>query len=68
MTKSQIIRNLIKSSGCKTQKEFALKHNKQPNQVSEWLTDKRHISNAVLQEIAKKEGYKLKIELKIEKL
>jgi len=68
MTKSQIIRNLIILSGCKTQKEFALKHNKQPNQVSEWLTDKRHISNNILQEIAKKEGYKLKIELKIEKL
>lgn len=68
MTKSQIIRNLIILSGCKTQKEFALKHNKQPNQVSEWLTCKRHISNNILQEIAKKEGYKLKIELKIEKL
>ena len=68
MTKSQIIRNLIILSGCKTQKEFALKHNKQPNQVSEWLTDKRHISNNILQEIAKKEGYLLIIELKLEKL
>lgn len=65
MTKIQILRELI---GNRTQKEFALKHNKQPNQVSEWLTDKRNISNNILQEIAKKEGYKLKIELKIEKL
>jgi len=68
MTKPQTIRNLIELSGCKTQKEFALKHGKQPNQVSEWLTNKRHISYAILQEIANKEGYLLTIEFKLEKL
>lgn len=68
MTKPQTIRNLIELSGCKTQKEFALKHGKQPNQVSEWLTNKRHISDAILQEIANKEGYKLNINYQLEKL
>jgi len=68
MTKPQTIRNLIELSGCKTQKEFALKHNKQPNQVSEWLTNKRHISDVILQEIANKEGFKLNINYQLEKL
>lgn len=68
MTKQQTIRNLIELSGCKTQKEFALKHGKQQNQVSEWLTNKRHISEAILQEIASKEGFKLNINYQLEKL
>lgn len=65
MTKENILRELI---GNRTQKEFALKHGKQPNQISEWLTNKRHISNCTLTEIAKTEGYKLTITLKLEKL
>lgn len=65
MTKTQILRELI---GNRTQKEFALKHGKGANQVSEWLTSKRHISYTTLQEIAKNEGYKLSIEFKLEKL
>jgi len=68
MTKKNILRELIFLSTCKTQKEFALKHGKQPNQISEWLTNKRHISNINLEAIAKKEGYKLTITLKLEKL
>jgi len=68
MTKENILRELIFLSTCKTQKEFALKHGKQPNQISEWLTNKRHISNINLEAIAKKEGYKLSINLKLEKL
>ena len=65
MTKQQTLRTLI---GNRTQKEFALKHGKHPNQVSEWLTSKRHISDAILQEIATKEGYKLNINYQLEKL
>lgn len=65
MTKQNALRVLI---GNRTQKQFALKHGKQPNQISEWLTNKRHISNKTLTEIAKKEGFKLSIELKLEKL
>ena len=65
MTKIQTLRELI---GNRTQKEFALKHGKGANQVSEWLTSKRHISDAILQEIANKEGYKLNINYQLEKL
>lgn len=65
MTKQQILKNLI---GNRTQKEFALKHGKGANQISEWLTNKRHISDAILHEIAKNEGYHLSIEFKLEKL
>ena len=61
MTKQQTLKTLI---GNRTQKEFALKHGKGANQVSEWLTSKRHISDAILQEIATKEGNKLSIEFK----
>jgi len=68
MTKENILRELIFLSNCKTQKEFALKHGKQPNQVSEWLTNKRHISNTTLEQIAKLEGYKLTITLKLEEI
>lgn len=65
MTKQQILKTLI---GNRTQKEFALKHGKGANQVSEWLTNKRHISDAILQEIATQEGYKLNINYKLQKL
>ena len=65
MTKTDILRELIDN---RTQKEFALKHGKQPNQISEWLTNKRHISNATLEKIAKTEGYKIINEIKLEKL
>ena len=65
MTKIQILKILI---GNRTQKEFALKHGKGANQVSEWLTKKRHISDAMLREIANKEGYKLNINYKLQKL
>lgn len=65
MTKQQTLRTLI---GNRTQKEFALKHGKCANQISEWLTNKRHISDAMLQEIASKEGYKLNINYQLEKL
>ena len=65
MTKQQTLKTLI---GNRTQKEFALKHGKGANQVSEWLTKKRHISDAMLQEIANKEGYKLNINYQLEKL
>lgn len=65
MTKQQILKNLI---GNRTQKEFALKHGKGANQISEWLTNKRHISDAILQEIATKEGYKLNINYQLERL
>lgn len=65
MTKQNTLRTLI---GNRTQKEFALIHGKQPNQISEWLTNKRHISNTTLTEIAKKEGYLLSIEYKLNKI
>jgi transcriptional regulator with XRE-family HTH domain len=65
MSKENILRELI---GNRTQKEFALKHGKGEVQVSEWMTNKRHISNTTLEKIAKIEGYKLTITLKLEKL
>lgn len=68
MTKQKIIHNLVKLSGCVTQKSFAEKHGLRPERISEWITGKKNISNINLELMAKKEGYKLKIELKIEKL
>lgn len=67
MTKPQLIKNLIELSGL-NQKQFALKHGKSENQVSEWKTGKRHICNDTITEMAKKEGFKLTIELKLERL
>lgn len=68
MTKPQIMRRLINSSGCVTQKEFAHKHGTQPERISEWVTGSVEVSNKTLTEIAKTEGFKLTIELKLEKL
>jgi len=68
MTKKQTIRNLIELSGCGTQKRFAEKHGLRPERISEWITGKKNISNNNLIELAKKEGYKLSIEYKLEKL
>lgn len=68
MTKQQIMRRLIISSDCVTQKAFAKKHGTQPERISEWVTGSVEISNKTLTEIAKKEGFKLTIELKLEKL
>lgn len=68
MTKQQVLRSLITKSGCATQKEFAEKHGKIPNQISEWMHKKRDISIQILQEIAKTEGYKLQIDYKLEKI
>jgi transcriptional regulator with XRE-family HTH domain len=65
MSKENILRELI---GNRTQKEFALKHGKGENQVSEWLTNKRHISFPTLEKIAKTEGYKIINEIKLERL
>lgn len=67
MTKPQLIKNLIELSGL-NQEKFALKHGKGENQVSEWKTGKRIICDKTLTEIAKNEGFKLTIELKLEKL
>jgi len=68
MTKENTLQQLINTSGCKTQKEFAKKHGKGENQISEWLLRTRNISNDTLKEIANKEGYLLTIEFKLEKL
>lgn len=68
MTKQQALRNLINSSGCVTQKAFAKKHGVIYQTVGKWLSGQRNICNEKLQEIAKNEGFKLTIELKLEKL
>ena len=68
MTKPQIIRNLIELSGCGTIKEFAERHGYTRQRISEWQRGVRNISNTTLEQIAKKEGYKLTITLKLEKL
>ena len=68
MTKQQAVRNLIELSGCVNQTEFAIKHGVTQQRISEWLRGIRNISNGNLEEIAKKEGYLLTIELKLEKL
>lgn len=63
MTKPEILRELI---GNRTQKEFALRHGRGANQISEWLTSKRHISDAILREIATKEGYRLNVNYQLQ--
>ena len=68
MTKQQTLRGLIELSGCVTQKAFAEKHGVIYQTVGKWISGQRNICNDKLQEIAKKEGYKLSIEFKLEKL
>ena len=68
MTKQKIIRNLIELSGCGTQKKFAERHGYTRQRISEWQRGVRNISNINLEAIAKIEGYKLTINLKLEKL
>jgi transcriptional regulator with XRE-family HTH domain len=65
MTKPQTLRTLI---GSMTQKAFAEKHGIRSEIISKWLSGQRNICNEKLQEIANKEGYKLTIEFKLEKL
>lgn len=68
MTKQQTIRNLIQLSGCGTIKEFAQRHEIPYQRVSEWQRGIRNIRDGTLSDIAKKEGFKLTIEFKLEKL
>ena len=68
MTKQKIIRNLITLSGCGTQKKFAEKHGFKPERISEWKRGTKNIHDKTLSDIAEKEGYKLSIEFKLEKL
>ena len=68
MTKPQIISSLIELSGCGTIKEFAERHGYTRQRISEWQRGVRNISNSNLEAIAKKEGYNLTINLKLEKL
>lgn len=68
MTKQQTLRSLIELSGCVTQKAFAEKHGVIYQTVGKWLSGQRNISNGTLSDIATKEGYKLSIEFKLEKL
>lgn len=68
MTKQQTIRNLIELSGCADQKEFAKKHGYETQRIGEWLRGVRNISNSTLEAIAKKEGYALDINYKLEKI
>lgn len=65
MTKQQTIRNLMRDS---TQTEFATKHGVTQQRISEWLRGVRNISNSNLEEMAKKEGYLLSINYKLERL
>jgi len=65
MTKQQTLRTLI---GSMTQKAFAEKHGIRSEIISKWLSGQRNICNEKLQEIANKEGYKLTIEFKLEKI
>ena len=68
MTKQQTLRILIELSGCVTQNAFAEKHGVIYQTVGKWISGQRNICNDKLQEIANKEGYKLSIEFKLEKL
>ena len=68
MTKPQLIRNLIELSGCVTQKKFAEKHGFKHERISEWKRGTKNIHDKTLSDIATKEGYKLSIEFKLEKL
>lgn len=65
MTKPQTLLTLI---GNRTQTEFAIKHGVTQQRISEWLRGVRNISNGNLEKIAMKEGYKLDINYKLQKL
>lgn len=68
MTKQQTIINLIELSGCKNDDEFGLKHGYTGQRISEWRRGVRNILNNTLENLAKKEGYKLNINYQLEKL
>ena len=66
MTKQQTIRNLMKLSGCSTQTEFAKRHDVLRQTVGKWLSGQRNISIGTLELIAKREGYELSVNYKLE--
>ena len=51
-----------------TQVKFAARHEIIPQTVHKWLKNKLNISNKTLEKIAKKEGYKVTFNIKIEKI
>ena len=66
MTKQETIRNLMEVSGCSTQTEFAKRHDVLRQTVGKWLSGQRNISIGSLESIAKREGYKLTVNYKLE--
>ena len=67
MTNNEALKELFINSKLK-KNQFAIKHNVMPQNFNKWLTGERNISNNTLTRIAKKEGYKVIFNNKIEKL
>lgn len=67
MTNNEILQELLSNSEL-SKNDFANKHGKIRQTVRKWLTGERNISNNTLTRIAKKEGYKVIFNNKLEKL
>jgi len=67
MKTSQILIHLIQLSGL-NQTQFANKHGTDKYHISKCVNNKENISLKTLTEMAKKEGYELKINYKLEKI
>lgn len=67
MRTNDILRILIKQSGL-NQTQFGEKHGYKHYRICGWVNDIRNISMHNLELIAFNEGYKLNVELKLEKL
>ena len=65
MTTNEILKHLI-GNGNKTR--FAEKHGITKQYLNQWLSGKRNIKATTLEHIVENEGYKLNVELKLEKL
>lgn len=57
----QILKDLFKKSGLKSQKEFAQHHNLYPEKLSEWMTGKVVPKSATVELIAMDEGYEIEL-------
>ena len=65
MTTNDILIQLV---GNDNKTHFANKHKIPLTSLNKWLSQDRNIKISTLEQIAKKEGYKLTINLKLEKL
>lgn len=67
MTNNETLKELFVNSEL-SKTDFAKKHGKIPQTVHKWIVIERNISNNTLVRIAKKEGFKVIFNNKLEKL